>query len=317
MSTVTNEPTEVQTETGPGQTATLADERQALLDALAAVMQPLAQLAVARGLPFHALEEALKQALVREAAAVHVNVAPHRKVSRVSIVTGINRREVTRLMKPADSDKAPPRWSLSSEVFAHWHADPANLDSDGLPRTLPRLGPAPSFEALVGGVTHDVHPRSLMEELLRLKLAVYDEAADTVSLVREGFVPSGDHTRMLGLLADNVGDHLRAAVDNVLGDGQQHFEQAVFADGLSDRSLTAVRSLIRSEWATLLARMVPRLKKLAESDADLPANLQRRLRIGLYGYDDGQSKNSAPKAAIPQRRRLAHKLPRSGPPSSS
>ena len=45
------------------------DEQQALLDAVRAVFAPLARLSVARGLPYAALEEALRRAVVQAAAA--------------------------------------------------------------------------------------------------------------------------------------------------------------------------------------------------------------------------------------------------------
>ena len=69
-----------------------------------ALLMPLARLAVARGLPFAAVEGLLKQAFVQVAGEAHPGVLAHRKVSRISTVTGINRREVTRLTLAA---KAP------------------------------------------------------------------------------------------------------------------------------------------------------------------------------------------------------------------
>ena len=213
------------------------------------------------GLPYAALEESLKQAVVQAAAAAHPQVAPQRSVSRISTATGINRREVTRpACRPTARAPRRPR-SLASELFAHWLSDPAYRDARAQPRVLPRLGAAPSFETLAQAVTRDVHPRSLLDELLRLKLATLDEDADTVALLRGGFVPRGDRTRMLGFLADNVGDHLRAAVDNLLADGSRHFEQAMFADGLSADSVRRMRGLIGPQWKALLETLVPALEQ--------------------------------------------------------
>jgi hypothetical protein len=279
-------------------------EPQALQQALRAVMAPLAQLAVAQGLPYAALEGALKQAVVQAAAAAHPQVAPHRSVSRISTATGINRREVTRLLQTQDDAPGPPR-SPASALFAHWLSDPAYLDAQGAPRVLPRLGAAPSFETLAQAVTRDVHPRSLLDELLRLKLATLDEAADTVALLRGGFVPRGDHRRMLGFLSDNVGDHLRAAVENLLADGSRHFEQAVFADGLSADSVQQLRTLIGPQWKALLESLVPPLERWVRSDAQ-PAGAPRyRVRIGLYAFDDLPAAPAAgsPPSPLPPRRR--------------
>ena len=282
----------------------------ALRAALHELLAPLAALALARGLPYAALQAMLKEAVVRTAYEAHADLLPHRRVSRVSAATGINRREVGRWVDSlneapdgAAAARAPAR-SLPSEVFAHWRSDPAYCGADGEPLALPRLGRAPSFEALAQTITRDVHPRSLLEELVRLQLAAWDDATDTVMLLRDAFVPSGDPERMLGFLGANVGDHLRAAVDNVLGAGRVHFEQAIFADGLSAASLQRMRSRISEQWRRMSAELVPELERLiaedeaaqARADAGAPV-ADRRLRIGLYSYDDGQVEPAPPRPA--------------------
>jgi hypothetical protein len=273
-------------------------EPHALHDAFRAVLAPLARLAVAQGLPYAVLAEALKHAVVQAAAAAHPQVAAQRSVSRISTATGINRREVTRLVQASEATPRRAR-SVASALFAHWLTDATYRDRKGAPRVLPRQGAAPSFETLAQAVTRDVHPRSLLDELLRLKLAVLDEQADTVALQRGGFVPRGDHKRMLGFLADNVGDHLSAAVDNLLADGSRHFEQAVFADGLSAASVQQLRALIGPQWKALLEALVPPLEQWVQADASLPAAQRHRVRIGLFAFDDAPLPETAAAAAAP------------------
>jgi Family of unknown function (DUF6502) len=277
-------------------------EAQALQDALRSLLGPLGRLAVARGLPYAGVEELLKQAFVKAASDAHPGLPAHRKVSRISTVTGINRREVTRLTQQDAS--APPRGrSLVTELFTHWLTSRRYRQRGGEPRDLPRQGPAPSFESLAQQITRDVHPRSLLDELLRLKLAVLDEATDTVSLVRDAFVPRGDAVRMLGFLGDNVGDHLHASVDNVLGNGLSHFEQAIFADGLSDDSMARVRDLIRTHWQLLLDGLVPALEAMVASDGALQPPPERRLRVGLYTFEDPGAAGTLAAEPLPVARR--------------
>ena len=261
-------------------------EPQALQAALAGLLAPVARLAVARGLPFAAVEEMLKLAFVQAAAAAHPGLLAHRKVSRISTSTGINRREVTRLTQQEPRTAARSR-SLASEVFGHWRTQPPYRGPDGEPRRLPRQGAEPSFETLAQAVTRDVHPRSLLDELVRLGLASWDEAADTVALSREIFVPQGDVVQQLAFLGENVGDHLNAAVDNVLHDHHAHFEQAVFATGLSAASLNSVRPAIRAQWQALLAALVPALETCVAADAASEPPAQGRLRVGLYTFQEG------------------------------
>lgn len=277
-------------------------EQQALREALVQLLAPVARLAVARGLPFAAVEEMLKQSFVDAASAAHPTLAPHRRVSRIATATGINRREVTRLTQRQrrGAPEAPAR-SLASELFAHWRTQSPYRDEHGEPRTLPRQGPAPSFETLAQEITRDVHPRSLLEELVRLGLAAVvpasDAAGERVQLLRDAYVPSGDRVRMLGFLGDNVGDHLGAAVDNVLGGDRRHFEQAVFADGLSAESIASLRPLIAAQWQALLAALVPHLEARVAADAACEPPPQGRVRVGLYSFNpDAPAPQAAPGA---------------------
>lgn len=287
---------------GPG-AAEGSTELQALRAALAELFASVARLAVARGLPYAPVQDLLKRAFVEAASAAHPGLAPHRKVSRIATTTGINRREVTRLTAPAGGRAGsvparPPSRSVASEVYAHWRTHPDWRDAAGRPRVLPRLGAAPSFEALAQGITRDVHPRSLLDELCRLGLARLDEAADTVALQGDAFVPSGDRVRMLGFLGDNVGDHLRAAVDNVLATGRPpHLEQALFAEGLSAESMEALRPLLREQWAALRQALVPQLEARIEADARHPPGPLARVRLGLYAYQEVPGAAPAPGAA--------------------
>ena len=257
----------------------------ALSDALRAVLGPLARLALARGMSCAAMEELLKEAFVEEARKAQTVQTHARMISRISVATGLNRREVTRLTRaePAPRNvRQPP----GPELFARWMTDSALRDGDG-PRVLPRL-PAesgmPNFEDLAHSVTRDVHPRSLLEELCRLGVARYEPDTDTVHLCKADFVPGGDHDGMLDFLGDNVGDHLGAAVDNVLAPQPPHFEQAVFADELSVQALAAVKAFVGEQWHGLLRGAVPLLEDLIADDRKAGRRQDRRVRIGIYSY---------------------------------
>jgi hypothetical protein len=163
-------------------------------------------------------------------------------------------------------------------------------DKDGNPRPLKRQGRAPSFEALAQSVTQDVHPRTLLDELCRLGLATVDAESDTVRLVRDSFVPSQDGDRMLSFLGANVGDHLAAAVSNVLAQSPPHLEQAIFADELSEQSTRALRELVAARWKELLAGLVPNIQALIDADAKAGRRADRRVRVGLYSYQAPMAK---------------------------
>ena len=285
-------------------TAATPAEDEALRQALERLLLPVAQLAVARGVPYAVIDETMRTAFVSMAHTAHPGLPEHRRASRISAATGLHRREVNRLLEQAAQPRnSAPARSPAATVFAHWRADKRYRTRAGAPRELPRVGPAPSFESLAQEVTRDVHPRALLEELLRLKLATLDRERDVIRLTEEMFMPLGDTPHMLGYLGANVGDHLQAAVDNVLGRKPTHFEQAIAADGLSAESLAQVRPLLIDHWRSLADAVVPLLETLIKADAAKPGQSNtHRLRMGLFGFDTTVATLPEAKPPAPRKR---------------
>lgn len=275
-------------------------EDTALFRALNRLLVPLARLCLANGLPFASVEEVLKRAFVHEADAFQPGAPEHGKVSRISTATGINRREVTRITK-LESAEPVTKQPLASELLARWTTDLSYRNQDGVLNVLKRLGPSPSFEALAQSITRDVHHRSMLDELIRLGLVSYDEGLDLVSLTRKDYVPGMDSRQMLDFLGNNVGDHLNAAVANVLHDGNSHLEQAVFADELSAESLEALRPLVMAHWNRLHEEMVPVITTLIEDDKIAGRTQDQRVRIGLYTFADSTTEH------LPEQKRQANR----------
>lgn len=278
-------------------------DRQAVLGALATLLKPLATLCVARAVTIQPVEELLRQAFVQAAReACEASPRPDRLTSRLSTMTGLTRREVGRL-QAAPEQALPASRSPATDVLTLWMSQAAYLDETGQPASIPRLGAEPSFEALAAQVTRDVHPRSLMDELVRLKMVAHDPATDRLAPLTNAFVPRADWARMLGFLGTNVGDHLRGAVTNVLGGGNEHFEQALLADELSGESLEKARHLVGEQWRHLMTSLVPQLQALIEDDVRQQRLQDRELRIGLYSWSGpmpGQDRSSgAPASSQP------------------
>jgi hypothetical protein len=274
----------------------------AALDALFAVLRPFARLAVNQGVQFGHLEELVKRSLVEAALhAVGEGGDQTPPISRLSVVTGIHRKEVKRLLEA--SDQATPAAELTpvAQLFTRWMTDPAWQTPDGQPRTLRRRAlpddiDGHHFEALARSVTTDVHPRTLLDELGRLALIEEDASGNSVRLKVNSFVPAGHLQGMLGFLGANVGDHLAAACANVAvslraslnpsdAPARPPFvEQALFADGLSEQSVASAIDDTRSHWAVLLQTMAPVLQSLEDADRSAGRVADRRIRIGLYCY---------------------------------
>lgn len=261
------------------------DRDQLLQRAVQDLLLPLARLCVGRGLPFAQAEELFKRAYVEAArqARREQGAATVRDVSQVAVATGLHRREVARI---GDAQpRAVQRPAPATQLVTRWLSDPELRHRNGRLRRLPRQGPAPSFEALAAEITRHVHARSLLDELVRRGL-VAQRDDDTVELLADRIAPTDDEARLFGFLAANAGDHLAAAVANVLHGDKRHFEQAVFSDSMSAQGLAQTRTLVQDQWQTLLQTLVPALQAMIDNDQAAGRAADHRIRIGLYSFHE-------------------------------
>jgi hypothetical protein len=91
---------------------------------------------------------------------------------------------------PRTVPEAPrPALCLAGEVVARWLGDPRYLGADDQPRALSRGQSPAGFDALVQAISSDVRPRAVLDELLRLGVAEFDETGAQVRLRAAGFAP--------------------------------------------------------------------------------------------------------------------------------
>jgi hypothetical protein len=214
-----------------------------------------------------------------------VGASASRDISQLAVATGLHRRDVARITAET-RDASPRRLSPATQVLTLWLSDPGYRRAGQLLPRLPRQGAAPSFEALAQAVTRHVHPRSLLDELARLGLVRLDVESDEVEMLKDSVVPDAHGERLYVLLGANLGDHLSAAADNVLGNGPRHLEQAVFAEGMSADSAQQADRLAREHWAGALKALAPQLQALIEADREAGRPCDHRVRVGVYGYQD-------------------------------
>src|SRR5262249_52792203 len=152
---------------------------------------------IAGGVPYQAASQALKRAYVEAAQRHFADEAD--SDSRLSLLTGIHRKEVRRLAQPEADEWGPQSVvSFASGVHAAWTLRPEWRGADGLPRALPRRG-SDSFDALVKTITRDVRPSAVLAELLRLGYAE-PGPDDTVRVAGEAFLSQREFADRLGPL---------------------------------------------------------------------------------------------------------------------
>jgi hypothetical protein len=264
--------------------------------ALMTLLRPLVRLLLRYQVPFSAFEELAKHAYVQ--AAMEDFPVPGRKptISRASILTGLTRKDVQRLVAEPEPVRAASEegYNRAARVLTAWARDADFHADDGRPAALDPQDGTASFAALVRRHSGDMPARAMLDELLGVG-AVRLCSDGRIELCARAYVPQGGEFEKLGILGSDVAD-LVATIDHNLQHGatEPRFQRKVMY-----RSMPAgVRPAFRELSARQAQQFLERLDAwLAERDDDNPADQpdapRVRLGMGIY-YFEAPADSSAP-----------------------
>ncbi|MFN9103251.1 MAG: DUF6502 family protein [Betaproteobacteria bacterium] len=265
-----------------------------VLDRVLALLGPLVRLLLRHGVTYPVFAAALKRVFLREAQAELAGRGMADTDSAVSLLSGVHRRDVRTLTRGEAAEPAsapPPTLGLAAQVVARWLHDPVFQHPDGRLRVLPREGPG-GFGALVAGVSRDVRPKAVLEELLRL--GVVDETDDGLALSRSGFAPRAGFDEALWLSAQNLHDHAAAAVANLSGPRTRpggFLEQAVVVDEITAESAERLHDVSVEAWRRAFALVMAEAQARFDADAAAapPEARRHRARFGVYFHSEQET----------------------------
>lgn len=264
----------------------------------AVLMAPVAEWLLRHGVAYPAFAEMLKGVFLEAARAELARGEVKPTQSALSLVSGVHRKDVRTLEDAPAAQRVVARPPLSSQVFTRWLTDRRYRRADGQPRALPRTGEGRSFEALCRELSSDVHPRTVLDELLRLGHVGVD--GDKVVVLASAFVPAPRLDEMTALFSASAADHIAAAVSNITRDGPKFLEQSIYADGLTPASIAALHDASRAAWANAFQAVVTQAR--ARVDADAASDGEQRMRFGVYFYSEPAAVPAAPAEPAPRRR---------------
>lgn len=276
----------------------------ALLRPVRRLLRPLVRLLIQGGVTYPVLADLLRSLYVEVAAGDLLADPRARTDSRISLLTGVHRKEIRRWRsEPHPPEAVPPVITRTSQIMASWMRAPEYIDADGQPRPLPRLARpdgGPSFESLVQSVTSDVRPRAVLDDWLNHGIVTVD-ADDRVVLDTAAFVPRPGSAEQLFYFGRNLRDHLSAAAANVTAPGPAPFlERAAHYDNLTPATAALLEAMGRETAQRLLSEFNRQvLDVLDANDRELeraPETPRRRLNLGLYLFvdDDDDSAGEDP-----------------------
>lgn len=262
-----------------------------LLKALRQVVRPLVRLLLRHQVTLPFLVDFLKTIFVEVAVEESDRMGVKATDSRIHLVTGVHRKDVRRIrhLEPP-GDEPPPAVSLAGQVIARWTGDDRFTDAEGSPRPLARAsdGRTPGFDDLVNTVSRqDVHPGSVLSELVRLGVAEED-AQGRVRLLAEAFVPDSDFDDKVYFFGHNVRDHLAAVARNLAGDESPLLERSVYYRGVPAEAMPDLEKLARTAGMHAI-QQVNRRALAQKRPGRRKSGDTRRFTFGVYFYEEPET----------------------------
>lgn len=235
----------------------MKNSRDHILYAFRRVLRPLIRILVRSGVRYDEFLELTRGVFVE--TAVRDGLGDGRKPSRakVSIWTGVPRRDVDHFIDNDGALPVAPR-SLSntlSEILNKWHTDPLFVGPYGIPLELEVHGQkARSFSELVSMVDPRVNTHEVLEELIRLRTVVW--SGDThIRTVSRAFITveemSPAQIEFFGNALTRLANTLQFNLDRQ--NTEKRLERSVFSDrGLPSSVIPIFEKHVRERVTELL-----------------------------------------------------------------
>jgi hypothetical protein len=224
---------------------------------------------------------------------------PGRKqtVSRVSVITGLTRKEVSRLQKieKPDDSAISHQYNRAARVIAGWMRDKRFLDDKGQPAPLQFDRGRNSFSELVREHSGDIPPRAILDELMRVGTVAKDEDGK-INLVTDGYVPRTGDTDKFHILGTDA-QLLLSTIDYNLQHGSltPRFQRKVSYNNLPIEALADFRSVSAEKSQALLMELD---HMLSQQDRDInPAAKgtgRKEAGIGIYYFEQDTTEGESP-----------------------
>lgn len=254
----------------------LSQPRGVDLKLLALLVRPLVKFCLRRSLFIHDLEELAKKAFVELASEEIRKTTTKINVSRISVLTGLYRKDVARILEGEGKTDAEQPHSILGRVIGQWEQDRRFQTRQGEPRVLSCDGPDSEFRTLVEKVSKHVNSSTVLFELQRS--GAVELTAKGAKLVRRSYSLRDDALDAFGILAQDIDTLIQAVEENV--DTSQKITNLHIRtdfDNIYESDLPAVRKWLASEGRAFHKRA---RKFLARHDKDLGPERPLRDRAG-------------------------------------
>ncbi len=256
--------------------------------AITNLLRPLVMFLLRNGVPYQTFADIAKRVYVDLATEKFDIPGRKQSKSRVSILTGLSRREVLRVKRlPVQDDLgALDRINRAARVISGWVRDRRFSDESGQPTDLPFDGGNVCFLQLVKSYSGDAPARAVLDELMRV--GVVERTPDgRIRLLERSYIPKTREIDKIGILGSDTAYLIGTIDHNILRPEAPFFQRKVTYDNLPIEALPKLKEQVGEEGQALLERMD---RLMSERDRDVNPRVagtgRVRAGVGIYYFQE-------------------------------
>jgi hypothetical protein len=265
------------------------DVKSASLRAFRSLLRPVVRILLRGGVTWKEAAEACKATFVEVATEDFGLHGRPTSISRVAILTGLGRREVSRVRQLIKSEQPPElgRMNAATRVLSGWYLDREFLDGDGQPRQLPFQGEGPSFTSLARRYGGDIAVITMLHELHRVG-AIEERPDGRLKVLKRYYMPAlmdPAATMQAGSMLQDLGN---TAHYNLVrpAETESRFLGRATNPRIRSADVAPFREFLEAEGQALLERADAWLSKREVSE-DSPRRYRvMRLGVGVFQIQD-------------------------------
>lgn len=261
----------------------MSDVKSQVLTAFRLTFRPVARILLRAGITWKELTEVVKATYVEVASDDFGLQGRPTNVSRVSILTGLTRREVRRLRDLLD--EADPqvfqRMNNATRLLSGWYQDPDFSDGQGQPLALRAEGDGQTFQALWKRYAGDIPVTAMLKELLHVG-AVEQTADGKLRALTRYYMPAlldAEAVIRSGSVLEDLGNTVAYNLHRKPED-PSHFERRASNTRIPREAVDEFRAFLEDEAQGFLERVDA---WLTTHEAE-KARSTHLIRLGLGAY---------------------------------
>jgi hypothetical protein len=208
-------------------------------------LRPVAKFCLRHSLTIQDLIEACKVVALEIAADQIKDGGEKVNVSRLSVMTGLHRRDVMRIYREGETNM-DQNSGIASRVLGQWEQDSRFTTKANSPRILKLSDEEGEFKHLVSLVSKDINPGTVLFELERI--GAVERHPRGIKLVKRHFVTEGDPFEGYTLAAKDADDMLEAVGQNVVSqEDVPNLHGRTEYDNISKKDLPQIKKWLLDE----------------------------------------------------------------------